>query len=157
MVIGLRILALIIDCCICVFSILGLVHLREWASGGSGEVGFVYILLWLVFFSLWPFIYFGVPTGLWGATLGKFVCRLKVDCGEGGFGRGFKREVLKLLTILSVFGAFFCAFQVICQGTTWYDTLCGTRVESKSGVGLTKMQKRFRQYMKDRQPNQEQV
>lgn len=155
MVTGLRILALLIDCCVCICSILGLVYLREWTSGGAEEVGFAYVLLWFTFFALWPFVYFGVPTGLWGSTLGKLVCRLRVDCGQGGFWLGFKREALKLLTVFSVVGAFFCAFQVILQGKTWYDSFCGTRVESKSGVGLSKMQKRFRQYMKDRQASEE--
>jgi uncharacterized RDD family membrane protein YckC len=156
-VICLRILALIIDCCVCVFSLLGLVHLREWASGGSGEVGLIYILLWFMFFALWPFIYFGIPTGLWGATLGKLVCRLKVDWRQGGFRRGFKRETLKLLTIFSVVGVFFCAFQVIGRGTTWYDTMCGTRVEFRGRMRLTKMQKRFHRHMKDRQASKERV
>ncbi|MHC4741924.1 MAG: RDD family protein [Planctomycetota bacterium] len=157
MVIVLRLLAFVIDCCVCVFSILGLVHVREWIWGGSGEVGIAYILLWLAFFALWPFVYFGVPTGLWRATLGKFVCRLKVKCSETGFWRGLKRETLKLLTIFSVVGAFFCLFQVIHQGTTWYDALCRTRVEPKTGVALTKMQKRFRRTMKERQASREQV
>lgn len=155
MEIGLRILALIIDCCVCAFSLLGLVHVREWVSGGSGEVGFVYILLWFTFFTLWPFVYFGVPTALWGRTLGKFLLRLKVDCSKGGFWRGFWRETLKLLSIFSVFGVFFCAFQIFHQGTTWYDTLCGTRVEFKRRVRLTKIQQRFRQYMKDRKPSRQ--
>jgi len=153
--IGLRILALIIDCGVCVFSLLGFVHVRGWVWGGSPEVGFILILLWFMFFALWPFVYFGVPTGLWGRTCGKFLCRLKVDCSEGGFWRGFWRETLKLLSILSLFGVFFCAFQIFCQGTTWYDTMCGTRVEFKPRVRLTKTQKRFRRYMKDRKPSQQ--
>ena len=157
MVIVLRLLALTIDCCLCVCSILGFVYLREWASGGSAEVGFAYILLWFAFFALWPFVYFGVPTGLWGWTLGKLVCRLRVNCQKGGFWRVFKREILKLLTIFSVVGAFFCMFEVLSRGTTWYDSFCGTRVESKSGAGLSKMQKRFRQYMKDRQASGKQA
>ena len=157
MEIALRILALIIDFGLCVFSLLGLVHLREWASGGSGEVGLVYILLWFVMFALWPFVYFGLPTGLWGATLGKFLCRLKVDCPDGGLWRGFRRETYKLLTIFSLIGAFFCAFQFFSYGTTWYDNYCGTSVESKSGIGLSKMPKRFRRYMKHRQESQERI
>jgi len=157
-VIGLRILALIIDCCVCVFSILGFVHVREWVSGGSEEVGFIFILLWFMFFALWPFVYFGVPTGLWGGTLGKLLCRLEVRYSEGGrpgISRGLGRETLKLLSIFSVFGVFFCAFQILCQGTTWYDTICGTRVEFKPRVRLTKTQKRFRQYMKNRKAGQQ--
>ena len=157
MEIGLRILALIIDCCVCVFSLLGFVHVREWVSGGSGEAGFIFILLWFMFFALWPFVYFALPTALWGATCGKFLFRLKVDCSQGGFWRGFWRETLKVLSILSMFGIFFCAFQILCQGTTWYDNLCGTHVGPKSSIGLTKMQKRFRRYMKDRQASQERI
>ena len=145
--IALRILALIIDCGVCVFSILGLLYVREWASDSSGQVGIAYILLWLAFFALWPFVYFGVTTGLWGATLGKFLCRLKIDRTDGGFGRGFRRETFKLLTIFSIFGAFFCAFEIFHRGTTWYDGICGTRVELRSGKRLTKTQKRFREYM----------
>lgn len=155
MLIALRILALIIDCCVCLFTIFGLVHVREWTSGGSGQVGIAYILFWLAFFASWPFLYFGVPTGLWGATLGKFLCRLNVDCPDAGFRRRFKREALKLLTIFSVVGPFFCLFQVIYRRTTWYDTLCATRIESKTGLGLTKMQKRFRRTMTERQPSRE--
>jgi len=152
---GLRILALIIDCGLCVFSLLGLVHLTEWVSAGSQEVGFVYIMLWFTIFALWPFVYFGLPTALWGATCGKFLCRLKVHYLDGGFWRGFRRETFKLLTIFSLFGAFFCVFQFFRHGTTWYDNLCGTRVELKSRKRLTKTQKRFRKYMKNRRESQQ--
>jgi len=51
----------------------------------------------------------------------------------------------------SGFGIFFCAFQIFYQGTVWYDKLCGTQVEFKPHVRLTKAQERFRKYMKEQE------
>jgi len=150
--IGLRILALIIDCIVCFFSLPAVFYASGWIIKNSGNFALLIIPLWFASLAAWPFLYFGVPTGLWGRTLGKFVCRLEVTFTAGerpGLWRGIGRETLKLISIFSLFGIFFCAFQVFYQGTTWYDTICETQVEFKPRVRLTKTQKRFRQYMKE--------
>ncbi|MBL7152630.1 MAG: RDD family protein [Phycisphaerae bacterium] len=142
MEIGLRILALIIDCCVCFFSLPWVFYASgSWVIEHSGRLGILIIPLWSAMLVAWPFVYFGVPTGLWGRTLGKLLCRLEVGYSEGGrpgLWRGLGRETLKLISIISVFGVFFCAFQILYQGTTWYDTTCGTQVEFKPRVRRTK-------------------
>ncbi|MHC4461655.1 MAG: RDD family protein [Planctomycetota bacterium] len=153
MKIGLRILALIIDCVLCFFSIPVVFYATGWIINVSGELSIFLLPLWFALLVAWPFLYFGATTGLWGKTPGKFVCRLYVTDVNGnrpGFWRGLGREVLKLLSIGSVFGVLFCIFQILYQGTVWYDHLCGTEVCFKPYVRLTETQKRYRQYMKER-------
>jgi len=159
--IGLRILALIIDCAIwiCFFSLPWVFQASAWIIENSGPLTLLLLPLWFALLAAWPFLYFGVPTGLWGKTLGKLLCRLEVSykllCrlevsyangARPGLWRGLGRETLKLFSIISLFGALFCAFGVLHQGAAWYDTICGTSVE--------KTQKTFRQHMKDQQKSQ---
>jgi len=155
--IGLRILALIIDCAICFFSLPWVFRASAWIIENSGPLTLLLLPLWFALLAAWPFLYFGVPTGLWGKTLGKLLCRLEVSYANGdrpGLWRGLGRETLKLFSIISLFGALFCAFGVLHQGAAWYDTICGTSVEFKPRVRLTKTQKTFRQHMKDQQKSQ---
>ncbi len=41
-------------------------------------------------------------------------------------------------------------FQIVYQGGTWYDDLCGTKVEFNPYVRLTPTQKNWRKHMKNR-------
>ena len=154
MVIGFRFLAFVVDCPLCFFSIFAMVHVTGWLVEKSGGLGIFLIPLWFALFMAWPFLYFGVPTGLWGKTPGKFLCRLEVSYADGrrpGLCRGLGREALKLLSIACMFGAIICIFQILYQGATWYDHICGTDVNFRPYVRLTGTQKRFRQYMKEQE------
>lgn len=154
MEIGLRILATIIDCVICFYSMPLLFIVGGWIIERSGAVGLFLVPVFFVLFFVWPFLYFGVFTGLWGKTPGKFICRLSVVYGsedKPGLWRGLGRETLKLFAIGSSFGAIFALYQVLTQGTSWYDSMCGTQVQFKPYRRLTKTQKNYRQYMKEQE------
>lgn len=152
MEIGLRFLAFIIDIALC-FALLPLfVMSSSWVFDWlPGIFALLLIPLTFVFFFTWPFFYFGVPTGLWGRTPGRLICRLKVvtDRDETpGLWRGLGRESLKLLAVGSGIGAMLCIFQILYQGTTWYDQLCGTHVKFTPWIRLTKTQQNFRKHYK---------
>lgn len=147
MEIGLRFLAFIIDCPLCFFSIPLVFSATGWVLEHAGPFSWLLIPLWFAAFFAWPFFYFGVLTGIWGRTPGRWICRLKVTDGTGqppGLWRGLGRETLKLLAVGSGIGAMLCVFQVLYQGTTWYDQICGTRVEYTPWVRLTATQRNFR-------------
>ena len=159
MIIGLRILALIIDCVICFFSIPLFISATGWAfeylsNIGSGFHTLFLLPLWFALIVVSPFLYFGVTTGLWGKTPGKFICRLYVvdaDNNRPGLWRGLGRETLKILAMACSIGALIAFFQIFYQGVTWYDSICGTQVHFKPYVRSTKTQKKYRKYMKDQQ------
>ena len=151
MEIGLRLLAFIIDCPLCFFSIPLVMISTGWVLERSGPFAWLLIPLWFALFIAWPFIYFGVSTGLWGRTPGKWICRLKVVSQRDeppGLWRGLGRETLKLLAVGSGIGAMLCIFQILDQGTTWYDQLCSTHVTFTPRVRLTKTQRHFRKHYK---------
>jgi uncharacterized RDD family membrane protein YckC len=153
MEIGLRILALIIDLAFCFGTL-------PFVMGGTGWLlervgGFALLLLpfWLILIFIWPLLCLAIPTGIWGRTLGKLICRLHVTDIHGrspGIWRALGREVLKCLAVGTGIGAMLTLYQVIYQGGTWYDQMCGTKVDFSPYVRLTPTQKHFRKYMKDR-------
>ena len=150
MEIGLRFLAFIIDSAICfsALPVLSLVNIKFMETAGrSGSVGLLAIPFFFVLLIGWPFAYFGVTTGLWGRTLGKWICRVKVVDAYGnppGLWRGLGRETLKLLAVGCQIGAIFCVYQLLTHGITWYDQLCSTQVEFTPWVRLSATQKNFR-------------
>jgi len=151
MEIGLRFLAFIIDSALGFFSIPLVFMTTGWVLGQSGFFGWLLVPVWFAAFVAWPFFYFGVPTGIWGRTPGRWICRLKVTDGDGdhpGLWRGLGRETLKLLAICSLIGAMLCVFQFVYQGTTWYDSICKTRVEHTPWVRLSATQRNFRKRYK---------
>ena len=153
MEVGLRALALIIDLPICFFSIPIVLSGTGWIVEKSGSLALLFVPFWFALLIAWPFLYFGLTTGLWGKTPGKFICRLEVVYAgkRPGIWRALGRETLKLLAIGTGIGALLCAFQIAYQGTTWYDQICGTVVQLRPYVRLTKTQKQFRQYMKEQE------
>ena len=146
MEVGLRALALIIDLPICFFSIPIVLSGTGWIVEKSGSFALLFVPFWFALLIAWPFLYFGLTTGLWGKTPGKFICRLEVVYAgkRPGILRALGRETLKLLAIGTGICALLCAFQIAYQGTTWYDQLCKTTVVFKPYVRLTKTQKHFR-------------
>ena len=145
-------MALIIDGAICFFSIPLVFTFFGWLLEKSGILGLILIPVYFAMFAAWPFLYFGIFTGLWGKTPGKFLCRLSVIYGydkRPGLWRGLGRESLKLLTICSFIGAFLSFWQILAMGVTWYDNMCKTDVIYKPYVRLTKTQKRYRKFMKE--------
>jgi len=151
MEIGLRFLAFIIDVTVC-FTLTPLLFTAVGKLGEfEGVLGLLMLPVVFAMFVVWPFLYFGVPTGLWGRTPGKWICRVKVldDFGNPpGLWRGLGREALKLLAVACQIGAIFCVYQLLTHGITWYDQLCKTRVEFTPWVRLTATQKNFRKKYK---------
>jgi len=153
MEIGLRILALIIDMAFCVGAWPLVMGGVGWGVDKMDGFGIIFIPFWFTLFFVWPFLYLAIPTGFWGKTLGKLLCRLSVTGYNNrvpGVWRALGREVLKCLAIGSGIGAMFTLFQIIYQGETWYDHLCGTRVEFNPYIRLTKTQKNWRKLYKSK-------
>ena len=153
MEVGLRALALIIDLPICFFSIPIVLSGTGWIVEKSGSFALLFVPFWFALLIAWPFLYFGLTTGLWGKTPGKFICRMEVVYAgkRPGILRALGRETLKLLAIGTGICALLCAFQIAYQGTTWYDQICGTVVQIRPYVRLTGTQKKFRQHMKEQE------
>ena len=153
MEIGLRILALIIDMAFCFGSWQLVMNGVGWGLNKMDGLGLIFIPFWFTLFFVWPFLYLAIPTGLWGKTLGKLLCRLSVtgyNDRAPGFWRALGREVLKCLAIGSGIGAMLTLFQIIYQGETWYDHLCGTKVVFNPYIRLTKTQKNWRKLYKNK-------
>ncbi len=151
MIVGLRILALVIDCAVCFYTMPVLFFGIGWLMENTGSWGLLVIPLAFVLFIVWPFAYFGVTTGLWGKTPGKFICRLNVVYvgGRPGLWRGLGRETLKLLAVGSGIGAMLTLFQIIYYDQTWYDQICGTGVNFTPYRRPTATQRRYRKFMKE--------
>jgi uncharacterized RDD family membrane protein YckC len=153
MEIGLRILALMIDLAVCFGSLPLVVGLTGWLIERAGGFALLLLPFWFVLILVWPLLCVAIPTGLWGKSLGKLVCRLTVTDLHGrspGVWRALGREVLKFLAIGSGIGTLLTLYQILYQGGTWYDQLCGTSVEFSPYVRLTQTQKNWRQHMKNR-------
>ena len=67
-------LAFIIDVTVCFFSFPLVIFSSFWILERLGPA---LIPLWVAVLVSWPFAYFGIPTGLWGRTLGRWICRLR--------------------------------------------------------------------------------
>lgn len=147
MEIGIRIFALLLDIAFGFGTYFLVLTGTAWVLDKLGYVGFILSPLMFVVFLTWPILYLSIPTGLWGKTLGKLICRLSVTDYLGkppGFWRALGREVLKCLAIGSGIGMMVVLYQIIYQGTTWYDQLCGTQVNFNPYVRLTQTQKNWR-------------
>ncbi len=49
-----------------------------------------------VLLMVWPIVYFCIPTAIWGRTLGRWICRLRVTAGgqeRASIGQALGREV----------------------------------------------------------------
>lgn len=153
MEIGLRILAVIIDVAFCFGTLPLVMNATGWAMDKLGGFALLLLPFWFILFFVWPFLCLAIPTGIWGKTLGKLLCRLTVTDFHGrppGIWRALGREVLKCLAISSGIGAMFSLFQIMYQGGTWYDQMCGTNVEFSPYVRLTETQKNWRKFYKNR-------
>lgn len=153
MEIGLRILALAIDLAICLGTLPLVMQGTGWILEKLGGFALVLIPFWLVLFFVWPLLCVAIPTGIWGKSLGKLLCRLSVNDYHGqppGIWRALGREVLKFLAIGSGLGMMLTLFQILYQGGTWYDHLCGTNVTFSPYVRLTQTQKNWRKHMQSR-------
>jgi len=151
MVIGLRFLAFIVDLPFCFFSLFVFLETTVWMLNHAEPVAWLLAPLWFAMFFAWPFIHFGVLTGIWGRTPGRWICRLKVTHINGqppGLWRGLGRETLKLLALASGVGATLCCYQVLTHGITWYDQLCETQVVHTPWIRMTATQRNFRKRYK---------
>ena len=152
MEIGLRILAFMIDAAFCFGTLPLVMSATGWVLDKIGGLSLVLLPFWFVLYVVWPVLCLAVPTGLWGKTLGKLICRLSVKDYHGrepGIMRSLGREALKMLALGSGIGVLLTLFQILYQGGTWYDHLCGTNVEFSPYVRLTKTQKNWRRQMKN--------
>jgi hypothetical protein len=155
--IGLRILALMIDLAFCFGTIplvfMGVFGLMDLLPEELGILLLFFMVIAFILIPVWPVLCLAIPTGIWGKSLGKLICRLEVTDyydRRPGIWRALGRETLKLLAIASTIGAILTLFQIVYQNGTWYDDLCGTKVEFKPYIRLTKTQRNYRKYMKDR-------
>ncbi|MHC4914311.1 MAG: RDD family protein [Planctomycetota bacterium] len=102
---------------------------------------------------LLPLLYFGLFTGLAGATPGKFVTRIRVANRLGrrpGLARGMAREALKLAAVTLVIPALIALLQLHGGRPAWYDRLCRTHIEAlPPWVSRTRSQKNFLKHYKD--------
>lgn len=161
MEIGLRVLALIIDLAVCFGTLPLIMYSGSWIMSKfedtTPELALLFIPLFFASIFVWPLLYFCIPTGIWGRTLGKLICRLKVTDihdQDPRFWRRLGREALKCVMIASGIGFTITFILLICQGSAWYDNLCGTKVEFTSFIRLTKTQKNYRKYMKEQEREQ---
>jgi uncharacterized RDD family membrane protein YckC len=120
MEIGLRILALIIDIAVCFGSLPLILYLSNTLIGSLFETlglfAFLFVPLWISLFFIWPLLCLAIPTGIWGKSAGKFICRLKVTNyydRPPGFWRAAGREALKLLALASGLGAILTLFLLV--------------------------------------------
>jgi uncharacterized RDD family membrane protein YckC len=153
MEIGIRIFALLLDIAFGAATYFIVLGGASWIVNKLGYVGYIFSPLVLVLFLTWPILYLSIPTGIWGKSLGKLICRLSVTDYLGkppGFWRALGREMLKVLAIASTIGAMIVFFQIIYQGTTWYDQLCGTQVNFNPYVRLTQTQKNWRKIVNNK-------
>jgi uncharacterized RDD family membrane protein YckC len=150
MEIGLRVFALIIDLGIAMGTFPLVADGLGWILGRLGGFAGVLAPAFTVLPYVWVILYFAIPTGIWGKTLGKWICRLSVADhlgGPPGFWRALGRETLKLLMVGSTLGALLTFVILLYQGTTWYDSLCGTGVSFNPSVRLSETQKNWRRTM----------
>lgn len=87
----------------------------------------------LAVFSLWPGIVLLLPTAIWGRTPGKvFFCLNVVDFygRRLGFWRSLAREMIKVATIMSIWGIPITFFVLVKTKRTWYDEVCRTTVNT---------------------------
>ncbi len=147
MIIGLRVLALLVDLGLCLGLGVGLFTGLGRLAEQSEALGLAITLALFPLLLAWPILYFGLCEGLWGRTPAKFILSLRVVDGTGekpSVPRALGRGALKLLAVGTTIGALIALIQLIWQGATWYDHLCGTMVEYRPGVRLTDAQKHFR-------------
>ena len=78
MEIGLRVLALIIDLAVSFGSLPLVMGATGWLLERSGDAALVLVPFGFALFFIWPFLCLAIPTGIWGKTLGKLMCRLTV-------------------------------------------------------------------------------
>jgi uncharacterized RDD family membrane protein YckC len=141
------IIAFVIDLAVCI----GLVIVcGNYAIKGSSTIASgTEIYAWGLLIPVVPFLAMVIPTGLWGYSIGKWICRIRIcraDRTAPGFVRGFLRELTKLITFLC-FGPLGPLAAFIQSGmghAVYYDGLCGTDVEYVGG--LTATQRKFRRF-----------
>tara|TARA_B100001971_G_C18109824_1_gene493547 strand:- start:103 stop:573 length:471 start_codon:yes stop_codon:yes gene_type:complete len=142
---GLRFIALIIDYSTAFGVFAGCAELTnimmEMASHISVALSFA--LLPIPFLA--PILYLGIPTGLKGKTLGKWICRLRV-CGSRqekiGIIKGCGREAFKALLVFTNIGAIISLIFCFTRGQSLHDMACSTDVEYQGN--LTQTQKNWR-------------
>jgi uncharacterized RDD family membrane protein YckC len=153
MEIGLRVFALMIDAAFCLGTLPIVVGVTSWMLDRLGSLSLLLLPFWFVLFIVWPVLCLAIPTGIWGKSLGKLICRLTVTDYHHqppGIWRALGRETLKCLALGSGIGIMLTLFQIIYQGGTWYDQLCGTQVAYNPYVRLTQTQKNWRKHMQSR-------
>ena len=107
MEIGLRLLALGIDLAVCFGSLPLVLVATGWLLERAGGFALLLLPFWFVLLLVWPLLCIAIPTGIWGRSLGKLICRLCVEDVYGrvpGIWRALGREVLKFLAIGSGIG-----------------------------------------------------
>ncbi len=136
-------------------SMLFFMKLQQDGAAGMEEMillGATGILIFLgsLFF---VFLYFVIPTAIWGKTLGKLIFRVTVEYHSNppGFLRASTREFLKLVQWVFFLIPIFALYQLLEYGHTWYDQLLGLQVRCDA-FGLTETQKNWRKLHDRRTP-----
>lgn len=150
MVAGLRCLAVIIDVPLCfgtmILALQGLIGVINWLQVESLLLGVLAFFLMCCLICFWSFLYFCIPTAIWGRTPGRWMCCIRVVDEHGsyaGFWKGLGRETLKVISLATGIGAVVGFVMAVSEeGRAWYDYLCGTQVIHTPR--LTKTQREFR-------------
>jgi|GEM_PF-5013130 len=149
--IGLRLSAIIIDipislgCLVLYFN--HFIPIFENPPGDLPLWAFV-TLIPLGFLS--PILYFVIPTWLFGKTIGKWICGLRVYNIENSVPLSLPqvigREVIKLIGMAFNIGSIIGFIQICMDKSAFWDSLCKTEVLYTRG--LTSTQKNWRKAYK---------
>ena len=144
-ILGLRFIALIIDYATALGIMALCLELTELVSKIEGSASLISFFVFLPLAFLSPILYLGIPTGLKGRTLGKWICRLRV-CGVKreriGIMKGCAREAFKGLLVFTNIGAVISLVFCFTRGQSLHDMACSTDVEYLGN--LTQTQKNWR-------------
>jgi len=147
-ILGLRILAFMIDigigAGIIALSFMGLEFITE--SINNNIMGVFTLILFPIILTT-PIIYMGLATGVFGKTLGKWICRLEVvddNNNKLSIWKSLGREAIKVFMVVSNIGLIVYIIQVAINGKLFHDHICHTDVNFIGG--LTDTQKHWRKY-----------
>jgi len=140
-VIALRIVAAMIDIPIAMAVFAGFTnYITPLFENTTGDLNLIEFVLLVPVGFLIPFLYFIIPTWLFGRTLGKFICGLTVyrdDNKRLTFLGSLGREMVKLISWSFQIGAVIGFVQLCMGNNTFWDSLANSDVVYTRGLSET--------------------